>query len=66
MRGGFEPPHLDRALALAAGAVRAVGDPQQRCLDGAKLLEVAPQVQRCIDCQTLYERTHFQKTGHTL
>ena len=29
-------------------------------------LEVAPQVQRCIDCQTLYERTHFQKTGHTL
>ena len=29
-------------------------------------LEVAPQVRRCIDCQTLYERTHFQKTGHTL
>jgi len=29
-------------------------------------LEVAPQVKRCIDCQTLYERTHFQKTGHTL
>ncbi|HET9694779.1 MAG TPA: TraR/DksA family transcriptional regulator [Steroidobacteraceae bacterium] len=31
-----------------------------------KRLEVAPQVPRCIDCQTLYERTHFQKTGHTL
>ena len=29
-------------------------------------LEVAPQAPRCIDCQTLYERTHFQKTGHTL
>ncbi len=29
-------------------------------------LEVAPQAQRCIDCQTLYERTHFQKTGRTL
>jgi DnaK suppressor protein len=31
-----------------------------------RLLEVAPQARRCIDCQTLYERTHFQKTGHTL
>lgn len=29
-------------------------------------LEVAPQAKRCIDCQTLHERTHFQKTGSTL
>jgi RNA polymerase-binding transcription factor DksA len=29
-------------------------------------LEVAPQATRCLDCQTLYERTHFQRTGRTL
>lgn len=29
-------------------------------------LEAAPEALRCIDCQTLYERTHFQKYGHTL
>jgi RNA polymerase-binding protein DksA len=31
-----------------------------------KRLEASPEVLRCIDCQTIYERTHFQKTGHTL
>jgi RNA polymerase-binding protein DksA len=29
-------------------------------------LEAAPHASRCIDCQTIYERTHFQRTGHTL
>jgi DnaK suppressor protein len=29
-------------------------------------LQVAPEARRCIDCQTLFERTHFQKTGRTL
>lgn len=31
-----------------------------------KRLEIAPHALRCIDCQTIFERTHFQKTGHTL
>jgi RNA polymerase-binding protein DksA len=31
-----------------------------------KRLQAAPEALRCIDCQTLYERTHFQKFGHTL
>ncbi len=31
-----------------------------------KRLQAAPHSLRCIDCQTLFERTHFQKTGHTL
>ena len=31
-----------------------------------KRLEITPQALRCIDCQTIFERTHFQKTGHTL
>jgi RNA polymerase-binding protein DksA len=29
-------------------------------------LQATPHATRCIDCQTIYERTHFQKTGHTL
>ena len=29
-------------------------------------LQAAPHAERCIDCQALYERTHFQKYGHTL
>jgi RNA polymerase-binding transcription factor DksA len=29
-------------------------------------LQLTPQALRCIDCQTVFERTHFQKTGHTL
>jgi RNA polymerase-binding protein DksA len=31
-----------------------------------KRLEAAPHASRCIDCQTIFERTHFQRTGHTL
>lgn len=29
-------------------------------------LQAAPEAVRCVDCQTIYERTHFQKYGHTL
>ena len=29
-------------------------------------LKAAPFASRCFDCQTSYERTHFQRTGHTL
>ena len=32
----------------------------------ARRLEVAPEARRCLDCQTLYECTHFQRTGRTL
>lgn len=31
-----------------------------------KRLDAAPQALRCFECQTLYERTHFQRFGHTL
>lgn len=59
--------------------LRAIDRALQRTSDGSygictvcerpiafKRLEAAPQAERCIDCQTLYERTHFQKYGHTL
>jgi RNA polymerase-binding protein DksA len=29
-------------------------------------LEATPHAARCIDCQTVYERTHFSRTGGTL
>ena len=29
-------------------------------------LEAAPHAERCIDCQTVYERTHFSRKGSTL
>ncbi|MGI9245923.1 MAG: TraR/DksA family transcriptional regulator, partial [Steroidobacteraceae bacterium] len=33
---------------------------------GLQRLEAQPDARRCIECQTLFERTHFQRTGHTL
>ena len=36
-----------------------------RAID-ARRLEATPHALRCIDCQTIFERTHFQKTGRTL
>ncbi len=29
-------------------------------------LQATPSAMRCFDCQTTYERTHFQHIGHTL
>jgi RNA polymerase-binding protein DksA len=29
-------------------------------------LQAAPFANRCFDCQTMHERTHYQKQGHTL
>jgi RNA polymerase-binding protein DksA len=29
-------------------------------------LQLTPFATRCFDCQANYERTHFQRTGHTL
>lgn len=59
--------------------LRAIEAAQLRMADGSygicgvcekpidsRRLEATPHAPRCIDCQTLYERTHFQKFGHTL
>lgn len=29
-------------------------------------LRVSPSAARCIDCQTVHERTHYHRLGHTL
>jgi RNA polymerase-binding protein DksA len=59
--------------------LRAIEAAQLRMTDGSygtcdvcdrpidlQRLRATPHAARCIDCQTLYERTHFQRFGHTL
>ena len=66
---------IDRDL----GELRAIEAALLRTADGSygvceacdkpidiRRLNLTPQALRCIDCQTIFERTHFQKTGHTL
>ena len=56
---------IEAAQLRLADGTYGICDVCNRPID-VKRLEVAPESVRCIDCQTLYERTHFQKTGHTL
>ena len=56
---------IDAALLRMADGSYGVCEACDRPID-VKRLNLTPQALRCIDCQTLFERTHFQKTGHTL
>jgi len=56
---------IDAALLRVADGSYGVCEVCDKPID-PKRLEIAPHALRCIDCQTLFERTHFQKTGHTL
>ena len=56
---------IDAALLRVADGSYGVCDVCDKPID-PKRLEVTPHALRCIDCQTLFERTHFQRTGHTL
>jgi DnaK suppressor protein len=62
---------LDELRAIDAALLRVADGSYGDCavcdkpID-PKRLEISPQALRCIDCQTIFERTHFQKTGHTL
>ena len=56
---------IEAALLRVADGSYGMCEACERWIESRRL-EVAPQAKRCIDCQTLYERTHFQKTGHTL
>jgi len=56
---------IDAALLRVADGSYGVCEACDRPID-VKRLNVTPQALRCIDCQTIFERTHFQKTGHTL
>jgi len=56
---------IDAALLRVADGSYGVCEVCDKPID-PKRLEITPHALRCIDCQTLFERTHFQKTGHTL
>jgi RNA polymerase-binding transcription factor DksA len=62
---------LEELRAIEAALLRVADGSYGSCavcekpIDG-KRLEFTPHALRCIDCQTIFERTHFQKTGHTL
>lgn len=56
---------IDAALLRVADGSYGVCEACDRPID-VKRLNLTPQALRCIDCQTIFERTHFQKTGHTL
>jgi RNA polymerase-binding protein DksA len=47
----------DGSFGTCAGCGRAID---------RERLEAVPFVSRCINCQTIFERTHFQRLGHTL
>ncbi len=56
---------IDAALLRVADGSYGFCEACDKPID-VKRLNLTPQALRCIDCQTLFERTHFQKTGHTL
>jgi DnaK suppressor protein len=56
---------IEAAQSRVANGSYGTCDVCDRPIDLQRLL-VTPQAARCIDCQTLYERTHFQRYGHTL
>jgi len=56
---------LDAALLRMADGSYGICAVCERPID-LNRLKLTPHALRCIDCQTVYERTHFQKTGHTL
>ena len=56
---------IDAALLRMAEGSYGVCEACDRPID-IRRLNLTPQALRCIDCQTIFERTHFQKTGRTL
>jgi RNA polymerase-binding protein DksA len=56
---------IDAALLRMADGSYGICAVCERPID-LNRLKLTPHALRCIDCQTVYERTHFQKTGHTL
>ena len=56
---------LDAALLRVADGSYGTCDVCDKAIDPMRLA-ITPFALRCIDCQTIFERTHFQRTGHTL
>lgn len=56
---------IDAALLRVADGTYGTCSVCDRPIE-VRRLEATPHAARCIDCQTVYERTHFSRTGSTL
>jgi RNA polymerase-binding protein DksA len=56
---------IDRAMARLGDGSYGDCDTCGSSIELARL-RAAPFASRCFDCQSAYERTHFQNIGHTL
>jgi DnaK suppressor protein len=56
---------IDAAMLRIAEGTYGTCTDCDRPIDLSRL-EAAPHASRCLDCQTVHERTHFQRTGSTL
>jgi DnaK suppressor protein len=62
---------LDELRAIEAAMLRVADGSYGECEQcGSPIefrrLQITPFASRCFDCQSSFERNHFQKTGHTL
>jgi RNA polymerase-binding protein DksA len=62
---------LDELRAIEKALLHAADGSYGRCEEcggpiGYNRLVASPAAHRCIDCQTVHERTHYYKLGHTL
>jgi RNA polymerase-binding protein DksA len=62
---------LEELRAIDAATIRMAEGNYGRCEDcdrpiDIERLRLTPFANRCFDCQSVYERMHFQKNGHTL
>jgi DnaK suppressor protein len=56
---------IDAALLRIALGTYGTCSDCERPIEAPRL-EAAPHAERCLDCQTLHERTHFSRKGSTL
>ena len=62
---------VEELRAIDASIIRIAEGSYGACEECGAAIELArlratPYVKRCIDCQTSFERTHYQNVGHTL
>lgn len=62
---------LDELRLIDAAMLRMGDGSYGRCEECEQTIEIerleaTPFASRCFDCQSAYERTHYQKTGRTL
>jgi len=62
---------VEELRAIDAAFLRMADGSYGRCEECDRPIDIerlhaTPSASRCLDCQSVHERTHLQKTGHTL